>query len=97
MQRVHPVFPVSAIKRYDRSGKYQPAPEIINDEPEFEGDWIADTRGTGSRWQYKVFWLGYPNQFHSEPVRNLINCPEKLLEIWEHEGESCPYPLRPSK
>jgi hypothetical protein len=99
MQRVHPVFPVSAIKRYHRSGNYQPPPppEIINDEPEFEVDWIADTRGTGSRRQYKVYWVGYPDQFHWEPVRNLTNCPEQLREFWEHKGESCPHPLGPSK
>jgi hypothetical protein len=64
MQRVLPVFPVSAIKRYNRSGNYQTPPplDILNDKPEFEVDWIADTRGTGSRRQYKVYWVGYPDQ-----------------------------------
>jgi hypothetical protein len=96
---VHPVFPVSAIKCYHLSGDYQPPPprEIINDELEFEVDGIADTRGTGSRRQYQVYWVGYPDQFHWKPVRNLTNCPEKLREFWEHRGESCPHPLGPSK
>jgi hypothetical protein len=76
MQRVHPVFPVSAIKRYHRSGNYQPPPprEIINDELEFEVDGIADTCGTGCRRRYQVCWGGYPDQFHWKPVRNLTNC-----------------------
>jgi hypothetical protein len=95
MQRVHPVFPVSSLKRYHRSGNYQPPPppEIIDDEPEWEVDWIAATRGTGSRRQYKVYWVGYPDQFHWEPLRNLTHCQDKLIEFWEHRGEPCPHKI----
>jgi hypothetical protein len=55
-----PSVPVSAINRYHRSSNYQPPPppEIISDEPECEVDWIADTRGTGSWLQYKVYRVG---------------------------------------
>jgi hypothetical protein len=75
LQQVHPVFPVSSLKRYHRSGTYQPPPppEIIDDEPEWEVDWIAATRGTGSRRQFKVYWVGYPDRFNWEPVRNLMH------------------------
>jgi hypothetical protein len=97
MQRVHPVFPVSSLKRYLRSGNYKPPPpqEIIDDEPEYEVDWTADTSGTGSRRKYKVYWTGYPDLFHWEPLRNLKNCQEKINEFWKHRGQPapCPHPV----
>jgi hypothetical protein len=79
MKRIHPGFPVAALvlKGY-RSGRYQPPPppEFIDDEPEYEVDWVADTRGTGKRRQYKVYWVGWGDHFDWLPLRNLTNCPK---------------------
>jgi hypothetical protein len=94
MKRIHPVFPVAALKRYHRSGRYQPAPspEFIDDEPEYEVDWIADTRGTGKRRQYKVYWVGWGDHFDWLPLRNLTNCPRKLAAFWEHRQKNLSTP-----
>jgi hypothetical protein len=73
------MFLVSSLMRFLHRGDYKPPPPPeINDEPEYEVDWIADTCGTGSRRKYKVYWTGYPDLFHWEPLRNLKNCPEKI-------------------
>jgi hypothetical protein len=93
MSKVHSVFPVLSLKRYHRSGNYQPPPppDIIDDEPEWEVNFIADTRGNGRRRQYKVYWVGYGDHFDWLPLRDLSHCPEKLKAFWEHKGESCPH------
>lgn len=94
LKRMHPVFPVSSLKRYHKAGNYQPPPlpDIIDGEEVYDVDWIADTRYTGKRRQYKVYWLGYPDQFTWENYRNLF-CPEKLKVFWDYRKEECPHPL----
>jgi hypothetical protein len=64
LRRVHPVFPVSSLKRYFSEGNYQPPPipELVDGELEYEVDVIASTRGEGKRRQYLVYWTGYPNE-----------------------------------
>jgi hypothetical protein len=95
MSRVHPVFPVAALKRYHRSGKYQPPPppEIIDDEPEYEVDWIADTRTKGNRRQHKVYWVGWKDHFDWLSMRDLTHCRQRLQAFWEHRQEPCPHPI----
>jgi hypothetical protein len=95
MQRVQPVFPVFALKRYQRAGDVQPlpAPVIIDDKQEYEVDRIAATRYMGSRRQLKVDWMGYGDRFTWEPVRNLTKCPERLQAYWDHVGKPNPHKL----
>ena len=96
LSRVHPVFPVSSLKRYHRSGNYQPppVPDVVDGEIEFLVDWIASTRYEGKRRQYKVYWVGYGDDFTWEPESNLTHCPDKVAAFWEHKGLPCPHALR---
>ncbi len=94
--RVHPVFHVSAVKPYrEFAGNYRPppVPEFIDGELEYEVDYIADTRRSGNRRQYLVYWTGYTDQPTWEHFRNLTNCPDKLREFWSQRDEQCPHPL----
>ena len=45
-----------------------------------EVDIISDTRYKGKRTQYRVHWAGYRDQDTWEPLRNLVNCHEKIQE-----------------
>lgn len=95
LSRVHPVFPVSSLKRYHRSGNYQPPPlpEVIEGELEYEVDWIASTRREGKHRQYKVYWMGHTDPTW-EPERLLTHCAEKVRAFWDSKGIPCPHPLR---
>ncbi len=95
--RMHPVFHVSALKRYHIfPGHYQPPPlpVYVDGELEYEVDWIEDTRYEGKRRQYLVHWTGYADESTWEPVSNLANCPAKLREFWQGKGKTCPHPVR---
>jgi hypothetical protein len=95
LQRVHPVFPVSSLKRYYSDGNYQPPPipELVDGELEYEVDFIASTRGEGKRRQYLVYWTGYPNEPTWENEKNLVNCAEAVKTFWEVKGLPCSHPL----
>ena len=59
-KRMHPVFHVSALRSYERSGNYQPPPlpDFVAGEPEWSVAFISDTRYSGSRRQHRVHWEG---------------------------------------
>ena len=92
---MHPVFPVSSLVPYHRSGNYQPPPlpDLIDGEIEYAVDWISGTRYSGVRRQYKVHWVGYTD-FTWEQEANLTNCPDKVRAFWEFKGVPCPHPIR---
>lgn len=94
LKRMHPVLPVSSLKRYHQDGNYQPPPlpDIIDGEEVYDVDWIADTRYSGARRQYKVYWLGWPDDFTWENWKSL-QCPEKLKAFWAYRKEECPHPI----
>ena len=97
--RMHNVFHVSAIKPYHSDGSYQPPPlpELIEGEPEWEVDFIENTRLVGGRAnsrQYLVHWLGFgPEHATWEPQRNLKNAPEIIKTFWTRKGLDCPHSL----
>jgi len=95
LKRVHNVFHVSSLKVYHQDGNYQPPPlpRLIDEELEYDVDWIESTRYEGKRRQYKVHWVGYSDDTTWEKVENLDHCPEALAAFWEHKGLSCPHPL----
>ena len=97
VRNMHPVFHVSALRPYNRSGSYQPPPlpVFIDGQPEYEVDYISDTRYSGKRRQYRMHWLGMQDKDTWEPVRHLVNCPEKIREFWAFRKESCPHALDP--
>ena len=98
LSRVHPVFHVSSLRPYFRSGRYRPPPnpEFVDGEPEFEVDYIAATRYSGARREYKVYWVGYPDQWDYVHKNQLTHCSEKLKQFWDSRQQPCPHPLAPS-
>ena len=96
LKRMHNVFHVSSLKPYRSDGAYQPPPmpEFIDDELEYEVDWIESTRGEGKRRRYLVHWLGYPGEETWEPESSLTNCPQKVRAFWEFKGMPCPHVVR---
>ena len=86
--KVHPVFHVSLLKTYHRSGRYQPPPVPVEIEGalEYEVERVIDHRwrffGKARRAarEFLVQWRGYPHEYDTwESEVNLKNCPEILL------------------
>jgi Chromo (CHRromatin Organisation MOdifier) domain len=94
--KIHDVFHVSALHRWEEGGAYQPPPPpmTVDGELEYEVDWIELTRYAGKRRQYLVHWLGYGREHSTwEPLRCLTNCPDKIRDFWSRRGEPCPHDL----
>ena len=92
LNRMHPVFHVSALRKYKRSvhATPPPLPVFVDGEMEFEVDYIKDTREKGSKRQYRVCWLGDPDQDTWEPVRNLMQCQDKIAQYWASKNVPMP-------
>eukprot|EP00878_Enallax_costatus_P019840 GHUV01020945.1.p1 GENE.GHUV01020945.1~~GHUV01020945.1.p1 ORF type:complete len:366 (+),score=43.64 GHUV01020945.1:125-1222(+) len=95
--KIHPVFHVSLLKPYVRSGRVQPPPlpEVIDGELEFEVDSILAHRDVQVRRkknrdrtpvlerQYLVKWVGYDESNNTwEPAKNCANCQDKVDEYF---------------
>lgn len=91
--RVHPVFHVSLLKRYVKNPEMfaervqEPPPPVIVDDGsiEYEVERILDKRvrqyGRGSRTEYLVKWLGYPDHDATwEPASHLTRTAEAIQE-----------------
>jgi hypothetical protein len=98
--RIHPVFHVSLLKKYEENPEQfkdriiPPPPSVkIADEEEFEVEYILDKRIRRSRRQkiqveYLVKWKGYPEHDATwEPLENLQNASEVIKEF-ERSGRS---------
>lgn len=90
--RIHSVFHASLLTPYRTTDAHgppfsQPPPDLIEGEQEFEVEAILAHRGTASRRQYLVKWLGYPTSDNSwEPPSNLSNSKEILDEYKATHG-----------
>ena len=63
--RIHPVFHVSNLKRFQRSKEFKreerpPSPVVVNGEEEYEVEAILRHKGKGARSLHLVMWKGYP-------------------------------------
>ena len=79
----YPVFNESLLTPYRQPPAHRrderPAPEIIDDEPEYEVEKILKHRKAGRGYQYWIKWRGYPNSENTwEPRRNLERAKEIL-------------------
>ena len=94
LKNMHDVFHVSSLREYRHDGTYQPPQPalMVDQEPEWQVEYISSTRGEGARRQYKVHWLG--GQVTWEPECNLTNCGETVTEFWETKQLPCPHPIR---
>ena len=64
-RRIHLVFHVSNLKRFQRSKEFEreerpPSPMVVDGEEEYEVEAILRRKGKGARHLYLVMWKGYP-------------------------------------
>ena len=90
--KIHDVFHVSLLRKFDHDGRFQPLPppELTDDDTvEYEVEKILDHRQKKIRTakkavnktEYLIRWAGYGPEHDSwEPEENLTNCKEKLNE-----------------
>ena len=96
--RIHPVFHVSLLKKYEENPEEfkdrvipPPPPVKIQGEEEFEVEYILDKQIKRQKRQkiqveYLVKWKGYPEHDATwEPVENLQNASE-VIEEFEMSG-----------
>ena len=92
--RIHPVFHVSALKRYNRSAEFvrverPPSPIVIEGEEEYEVEGILRHKGEGASRRYLVLWKGYPlTEASWEPVSHLDHAPLILEDYLRRVSES---------
>ena len=86
--KIHPVFHISLLKSYNESDEFErtstPPPAIIIDnEEEYEVEYILDKRIIRKQPQYLVKWTGYPLYDATwEPLDNLNNASD-LIKAFE--------------
>ena len=82
--RIHLVFHVSNLKRFDHSEEFKrvegpPSLIAVDGEEEFKMEAILRHKGRGARHLYKVLWKGYPiTETSWEPESHLDNAPQIL-------------------
>ena len=91
---IHPVFHVDRFRLYHPSPPAfgprtpaRPAPEIIEDEEEYEVEGIAEHRTSNKRREYLVQWQGFPREDWTwEPEDNLAHCKTILNKYKRDHG-----------
>ena len=88
--RIHPVFHVWNLKRFQRSKEFEreerpPSPVVLDGEEEYEVEAILRHKGKGARRLYLVMWKGYPiTEASWEPELHLQNAPLILEDYLHH-------------
>jgi transposase InsO family protein len=87
MNRIHPVFHISALKQYNKPEDVERLPErpppvdTDNAGDRYEVENILDSRIYRKQRQYLVKWKGYPQEDSTwEPIKNLTNALESIEE-----------------
>ena len=84
--KIHDVFHASLLTRYVENGTHgknfpQPAPELIDNQAEWEVERIVRHKGTKNI-SYQVKWSGYED-LSWEPEKNLTNAADVLADYWK--------------
>lgn len=91
--KIHDVFHVSLLKPYHRDGRVEPLrpPELIDDEPEWEVDWILEhrlvKRGRKNKVEYLIKFVGYGPE-HNLWQDDMSNCADSVDDYWAIKPES---------
>jgi hypothetical protein len=95
LHRMHNVFHVSSLRVYHGEGTYQPPkiPPVDNGVLAFQGDYISDTRETGTRRQYRVHWLDGGATW--EFARKLHGGESMIEAYWASRNEPIPEDGKP--
>ena len=90
MGQVHNVFHVSLIKPYLSDGRTQPppAPELIDNTPEWIVEQVIDHRivyrGRQKKIEYLIHWEGYGDEHNTwEPSANTTNAADAVQYYWQ--------------
>ena len=92
--KVHPVFNTSRLTPYKedsipgRKHPPPPAPVVQGETPEWEVEFIKDSRLYRGKLQFLVKWEGYPHEESTwEPAENLENAPKVVQQFYlKHPG-----------
>jgi hypothetical protein len=87
--KIHPVFGVSKLIPYEedpipgRKSQAPPPPVIAGENPEWEVEFIKDSRLYRGKLQFLVKWKGYPHEESTwEPEKNLAKAPKALQDFY---------------
>lgn len=95
--KIHPVFNTVKLTPYHpdtigRKTPSRPAPVIAGENPEWEAEYIKDSRLYRGKLQYLVKWKGYPNEESTwEPADHLKNASRLIKEFHQK------YPAAPRR
>ena len=87
--RIHPIFHASLLTPFKQTEEHgpsfaQPPPDIIEGEEEYEIEAILAHRGKGTRQQFLVKWLGYPDSENEwKSTRELLQNARELLTAYK--------------
>ncbi len=85
---IHDVFHIDLLTPYHETGLHgsnysRPAPDLIDNEEEYEVEKILDTQqfGRGRKKQYLIKWKGYPNSNNEWIDKKNVHAPEAIREF----------------
>jgi len=85
---IHDVFHIDLLTPYREtdihgSNYSRPAPDLVNDEEEYEVEKVLDTRrfGRGRKKQYLIKWRGYPDSDNEWVDHKDVHAPEAIREF----------------
>src|SRR6266568_2827718 len=85
---IHDVFHIDLLTPYRETDIHganysRPAPDLVNDEEEYEVETVLDTRrfGRGRKKQYLIKWKGYPDSDNEWVNHKDIHAPEAIREF----------------
>src|SRR6266568_3961887 len=85
---IHDVFHIDLLTPYRETDIHgtnysRPAPDLVNDEEEYEVEKVLDTRqfGRGRKRQYLIKWKGYPDSDNEWVNHKDIHAPEAIREF----------------
>ena len=86
--RIHDVFHIDLLTPYREtelhgSNYFRPAPELVDNEEEYEVEKVLDSRQFGRRRkkQYLIKWKGYPDSDNEWVDRQDVHAPEAIREF----------------